>query len=99
MAWLTTYDDANKIVDEVVASKRFAHDFRTTPPSRFVSTLSQTKYRYTSMTKDAAVAGVLDLNTAAPAGTQRTAVARRQNDADAWFIEVFDISETAWALG
>ena len=91
MAWLATYDDTNKIIDEVTARPDTLILSAGLAYSVMQRTITQTKYRYTSMTAAAAQAGAIALQAACPSGTTRTAVAKRQNDADAWYIEVFDI--------
>lgn len=100
MAWLTTYTADNLIVDAECVRTDFLSipgGYSGGPLSRtFSRTVTETKYRYTSMTKDAAIAGAAALQASTPTGTQRTANARRQNDTDAWFIEMFDITGTAY---
>jgi hypothetical protein len=96
MSWLTSYSDTNKITDEI--SSRIVKTWQWSGSEwvQYSRTDTESKYRYTSMTSAAADTCVTELLAATPSGTERTAVARRQNDSDAYFVDVNDRVTGTW---
>jgi hypothetical protein len=96
MAWLSSYGPDNKITDEYNShpGTSWTRSGTTWVPHMRIDT--EEKYRYMSMTYAAAQTCVAELQAACPAGTTRTVCAKRQNDADAWYVEVFDIVIGTW---
>lgn len=102
MAWIDTYGPGNKIIDEVfVRTERWcawAGGSGVTDIVRMKRTITETHYRYTSMTEAGAAAGAAEIQAADTILHPITANAKRQNDADAYFIEVVETIITPWAL-
>jgi hypothetical protein len=96
MSWLTSYSDTNKVTDEIASRIVKTWQWSGSEWAQYSRTDTESKYRYTSMTKATADTCVTELLAAAPEGTDRTAVARRQNDADAYFVDVNDRVTGAW---
>jgi len=96
MSWLTSYSDTNKVTDEIASRIAYHWHWDGSAWVKYSRTDTESKYRYTSMTKAAAETCVTELLAAAPDGTERTAVARRQNDADAYFVDVNDRVTGTW---
>jgi hypothetical protein len=96
MSWLSTYGTDNKITDEYNThpSTAWVKEGDTWTP--YARTNTEEKYRYVNMTYAAAQTCVTELQAACPVGTVRTACAKRQNDADAWYVEVFDQVHGNW---
>jgi len=97
MSWLTSYSDTNKITDEIASRVVYTWQWNGSEWIHYTRTDTESKYRYTSMTKDAADTCVTELLGDTPDGTERTAVARRQNDAAAYYVDVNDRVTGEWA--
>jgi hypothetical protein len=95
MGWLSSYGETNKIVDETHARKQTII-FAFGAGLILTRTITETRYRYVGMTMAAADSAVTALEASAPENTERTASRRRQNDADAYQVEVCDIVTGAW---
>lgn len=96
MAWLTTYDDTNKILDE----KTERTDILTVVAGSFVvysRTVTEEKYRYVAMAKASAESGMTALLAATPSGTTRQVNIRRQGPSNGYDICVSDIVYGDWA--
>jgi len=98
MGWLETYDDSNKVVDSVSARVERYKFYTGAALKKFRRVATETKYRYVSMTLAAAESAVVALLSAAPEGTTRTATTTRQNDGDAYQVNVSDFVEGTWEV-
>lgn len=98
MAWLTTYDDNNKILDE--STERTEQAIFLGAGIAVVSerTVTEEKYRYVAMAKASAESAMTALLAAAPAGTTRQCVVRRNGPANGYDVCVSDIVYGAWAV-
>jgi hypothetical protein len=97
MSWLTSYGPDNKITDEYNSYPGTTWVASGSTWTTYARTDTEEKYRYVNMTFAAAQTCVTELQAACPSGTQRTVCAKRQNDADAWYVEVFDKVFGTWA--
>lgn len=97
MAWLTTYDDTNKILDE--SSERIEQITFLGSGIAVVSerTVTEQKYRYVAMAKASAESAMTALLAAAPAGTTRQVMIRRNGPANGYDVCVSDIVYGDWA--
>ncbi len=97
MAWLTTYDDTNKILDEKTERKDQVIYLSAGLLVTQERTVTEAKYRYVAMEKASAESGMTALIEDAPEGTTRQANIRRQGPSNGYDIEVFDIVYGDWA--
>jgi heme oxygenase len=99
MSWLTTYGDDNKVTDGASTRVERLGLFAGTTAHAFERTVSESKYRYISMTQEAAETARSELIAAAAEtpGLNRTATLQKQNDAGAYAVEIIDIQDGAWA--
>jgi hypothetical protein len=98
MSWLSTYGADNKITDEYNSHPSACWVPNDDTWDVYRRTDTEEKYRYVNMTYAAAQTCVTELQAACPSGTARTVCAKRQNDGNAWYVEVFDIVTGEWAL-
>ena len=97
MAWLTTYTDANKVLDE--DSEKIEQITFLGSGIAVVSerTVTESKYRYVAMAKDSAASAMTALLAATPSGTTRQVMIRRQGPANGYDVCVSDIVYGDWA--
>lgn len=89
--WLTGYSDDNKIIDGVATVEQ---KYGTMAGSLYLNIITTTQYRYVSMTYDAAVSCRDTINDPTGTPTKTFAQVRRQNDANAYQVDVTEVSET-----
>jgi len=97
MAWITTYTDANKILDE-----SFAYTEQVTFLGNEIARVSQRtvtedRYRYVAMAKASAQTAMTELIAATPSGTTRQVTIRRQGPSNGYDVCVSDIVYGEWA--
>lgn len=97
MAWLTTYTDANKIMDE--ECERIEQLIFMGSGIAVVSerTVTESKYRYVAMAKASAQTAMTELLAAEPGGTTRQVMIRRNGPANGYDVCVTDIVYGDWA--
>jgi len=97
MGWLTSYDDTNKIIDEVSTyTDRLSYTAAagaSEDPAVFVRTVTVSRYRYVGMAYSTAVTCQGALNN--PPNV--LASLKRENNGDAYSVEVMDLSIGDWA--
>jgi hypothetical protein len=96
MSWLSSYGSDNKITDEYNSRPTVVAVYALGVWTAHTRVDTEEKYRYVNMTLAAAQTCVTELQAACPAGTKRTCCAKRQNDANAWYVEVIDQVTGAW---
>jgi hypothetical protein len=97
MAWLTTYTDANKILDE---SREYTEELIVAvgmTPSVSQRTVTEDQYRYVAMAEDSAQTAMTELLAATPSGTIRQVNIRRQGPSNGYDVCVSDIVYGEWA--
>ncbi len=97
MAWLTTYTDANKVLDESRAYTEqlvFIGSGISTISQR---TVTEDTYRYVAMDKASAETAKTELLAATPSGTTRQVTIRRQGPSNGYDVCVADIVYGEWA--
>jgi hypothetical protein len=97
MAWLTTYDDTNKILDESTERTETVTFLGSGIAVVSARTVTEEKYRYVAMAKDSAASAMTALLAATPSGTTRQVMIRRQGPANGYDVCVSDIVYGAWA--
>ena len=96
MAWLESYDSANKITDESTSqgeSLSYTVDAETDPVT-YSRTVTTAKFRYVGMTEATAETARAALDNP----PDQVATLRRENDAGAYLVEVTAVTRTAWSL-
>jgi hypothetical protein len=96
MAWLTTYTDTNKILDESAERTETVTFLGSGIAVVSERTVTEEKYRYVAMAKDSAASAMTALLAAAPAGTTRQVMIRRQGPANGYDVCVSDIVYGDW---
>jgi len=97
MAWLTTYDDTNKILDESAERTETVTFLGSGIAVVSERTVTEQKYRYVAMAKASAESAMTALLAATPSGTTRQVMIRRQGPANGYDVCVSDIVYGAWA--
>jgi len=97
MAWLTTYNDTNKILDESTERTETVTFLGSGIAVVSERTVTEQKYRYVAMAKDSAASAMTELLAAAPSGTTRQVMIRRQGPSNGYDVCVSDIVYGAWA--
>lgn len=98
MAWLTTYDDTNKILDESTERTEQVITFGSGSAVISERTVTEDKYRYVAMAKASAESAMTALLAAAPSGTTRQCVVRRNGPSNGYDVCVSDIVYGDWAV-
>ena len=95
MAWLSTYDATNRIDlgKCLLAGSMF---FGEPGAGQWRHLITETRYRYHSMTETAAYAAVVTIQGASTWNNVIVAVAERQNDAGAYQVNVTETLTGAW---
>jgi hypothetical protein len=97
MALFTTATDANKIIDSNdKRGDRLVMAF-SEPAVILERSITDLKYRYVAMDYDSACTARDTLISGTPSGTQRTANVVRENFANSYMIQVYDIVTTDFA--
>jgi hypothetical protein len=97
MAWLTTYTDANKILDESPAYTEQVTFLGSGIAVVSQRTVTEDRYRYVAMAKASAQTAMTELLAATPSGTIRQATIRRQGPSNGYDVCVSDIVYGEWA--
>ncbi len=101
MAWLTTYNDTNKILDESTERTETITVVTAAGLGGGVTvserTVTEEKYRYVAMAKDSAASAMTALLAATPSGTTRQVNIRRQGPANGYDVCVSDIVYGDWS--
>ena len=97
MAWLTTYTDANKILDESPAYTEQVTFMGSGIAVVSQRTVTEDRYRYVAMAKASAQTAKTELLAAAPSGTTRQVTIRRQGPSNGYDVCVSDIVYGEWA--
>jgi hypothetical protein len=97
MAWLTTYTDANKILDESPAYTEQITFIGSGIAVVSQRTVTEDRYRYVAMAKASAETAKTELLAATPSGTTRQVTIRRQGPSNGYDVCVSDIVYGEWA--
>ena len=97
MAWLTTYTDTNKVLDESRAYTEQLVFIGSGIAAISQRTVTEDTYRYVAMAKASAETAMTELLAATPSGVTRQVTIRRQGPSNGYDVCVSDIVYGDWA--
>jgi len=98
MAWLTTYTDANKVIDGVRSDvEQFTLTVPGIGPIIGHRAYTTTMYRYIGMTYSAAVTAAEAISDASVPASPILATVSRENEAGAYTVNVTAITRGEWS--